>query len=435
MNTTDETGSPGPRPDHGGGAGEGPGEGAGEGASSQPGGKPEGQADSKAGGQGERRLTRSRDDKVLGGLCGGLGRYFAVDPVVFRIAFVVLCFVGGTGFLLYLAGWLLVPDDRGTVEADQLVRSSGRTTALWVLGLVALLLLFDGFDGWGPDRGFPLAAFLAVAGLVWLWSRRDNPPPGPGPGPGPEPPADARPTDARPSDARPTDARATEARAVGPALSGFEPGPVAAPSVASPSGASKAGPKSVLTAVTLSVLAIIAGVLALAGASVATGLAVGLVVTGLALVIGAWRGRAGGLVPVGVLLSLALFVATVVDVPLRGGVGEREYRPAVLAEVRSPYRLGVGEMTVDLGRVSFPAASQTVVASVGIGQLTVVVPAAVQVVVTATAGFGEVVVDGQRDWRRTPTERVVLAGEDGGGRLVLHARVGVGQVEVLRAGS
>src|SRR5437763_15066112 len=58
-----------------------------------------------------RRLERSRTDRVVAGVCGGLGEYFDVDPVIFRIAFVVLAFVGGAGFLLYPAAWLLRPDE------------------------------------------------------------------------------------------------------------------------------------------------------------------------------------------------------------------------------------------------------------------------------------------------------------------------------------
>ena len=50
-----------------------------------------------------KRLERSRADRVIGGVCGGLGDYFDVDPVIFRIAFVVLAFVGGAGLLLYPA--------------------------------------------------------------------------------------------------------------------------------------------------------------------------------------------------------------------------------------------------------------------------------------------------------------------------------------------
>ena len=54
------------------------------------------------------RLTRSTDDKVLGGLSGGLGRYFGIDPVVFRIAFVVLTLAGGSGILLYIVGYAVL---------------------------------------------------------------------------------------------------------------------------------------------------------------------------------------------------------------------------------------------------------------------------------------------------------------------------------------
>src|SRR5215210_9572328 len=58
-----------------------------------------------------RRLTRSSSDRVLGGVAGGLGRYFDIDPIIFRIGFVVLMLAGGAGFVGYLAAWLLVPAD------------------------------------------------------------------------------------------------------------------------------------------------------------------------------------------------------------------------------------------------------------------------------------------------------------------------------------
>ena len=56
-------------------------------------------------------LRRSLDDRMLGGVAGGLARYFGVDAVIVRIAFVVLTFVGGAGIPLYLAGLLLIPDE------------------------------------------------------------------------------------------------------------------------------------------------------------------------------------------------------------------------------------------------------------------------------------------------------------------------------------
>src|SRR6516165_4843792 len=60
---------------------------------------------------GPRRLTRSRTDRKLAGVCGGLGEYFGIDPVIIRILVVVLTIFGGSGLLLYAAGWLLIPDE------------------------------------------------------------------------------------------------------------------------------------------------------------------------------------------------------------------------------------------------------------------------------------------------------------------------------------
>jgi phage shock protein PspC (stress-responsive transcriptional regulator) len=56
-------------------------------------------------------LRRSYTDRMAGGVAGGLARYFGVDPMIVRIAFVVLTVVGGAGVPLYLAGLLLIPDE------------------------------------------------------------------------------------------------------------------------------------------------------------------------------------------------------------------------------------------------------------------------------------------------------------------------------------
>ena len=55
------------------------------------------------------RLQLSSADRKIAGVCGGLGDYFAIDPVFFRVGFVVLAFTCGIGIILYLALWLLVP--------------------------------------------------------------------------------------------------------------------------------------------------------------------------------------------------------------------------------------------------------------------------------------------------------------------------------------
>lgn len=58
-----------------------------------------------------RRLHRSRKDRKLAGVCGGLGEYMNVDPTVIRVLFVVLAVLGGAGALIYLAMWLIVPEE------------------------------------------------------------------------------------------------------------------------------------------------------------------------------------------------------------------------------------------------------------------------------------------------------------------------------------
>ena len=60
---------------------------------------------------GRALLRRSFDDRMLGGVAGGLARYFGVDPMIVRIAFAVLTVVGGAGIPLYLAGLLLIPEE------------------------------------------------------------------------------------------------------------------------------------------------------------------------------------------------------------------------------------------------------------------------------------------------------------------------------------
>jgi phage shock protein C len=59
-----------------------------------------------------RVLRRSRGERVIGGVCGGLGRYLGLDPVLLRIAFVVLAIAGGGGILLYVVAWILIPEER-----------------------------------------------------------------------------------------------------------------------------------------------------------------------------------------------------------------------------------------------------------------------------------------------------------------------------------
>lgn len=81
-----------------------------------------------------RRLLRAREGRVVGGVCAGLGRYFNVDPIIFRIGVIVLTLVGGAGLLAYIAALLLIPSDDSAAAAEP-----SRNRWLVILGVVLLL--------------------------------------------------------------------------------------------------------------------------------------------------------------------------------------------------------------------------------------------------------------------------------------------------------
>jgi phage shock protein C len=58
-----------------------------------------------------KRLYRSRQERMLGGVCGGLADYLGLDPTVVRLIFLLLFFHGGQGLLIYLIMWLIVPEE------------------------------------------------------------------------------------------------------------------------------------------------------------------------------------------------------------------------------------------------------------------------------------------------------------------------------------
>lgn len=64
------------------------------------------------------KLMRTNDDRMIGGVCGGLGRYLKIDPVLVRLAFVLLTLSGGAGPLVYLLLLILMPLDSDVVESE-----------------------------------------------------------------------------------------------------------------------------------------------------------------------------------------------------------------------------------------------------------------------------------------------------------------------------
>lgn len=62
----------------------------------------------------DKKLYRSKNDRIIAGVCGGLGKYFEIDPLIFRMLFVLFVLFGGSGILVYILFWILVPEEGET---------------------------------------------------------------------------------------------------------------------------------------------------------------------------------------------------------------------------------------------------------------------------------------------------------------------------------
>jgi signal transduction histidine kinase len=119
-------------------------------------------------------IVRSRDNRVLLGVAGGIGERLGVDPILVRIAFALLAVAGGAGVLLYLLAWALsVEPDAATEAAGPIHRWGGRQAlALGLIVLGTLLLLRKVGLWFGDPVAWPVA--LAAAGAAVIWARSDD---------------------------------------------------------------------------------------------------------------------------------------------------------------------------------------------------------------------------------------------------------------------
>jgi len=122
-----------------------------------------------------KRLERSSDDKWIAGVCGGLGRYFDLNPAVFRLGLVVLTLLGGAGILVYLAAVLVVPaENKQSIAADVLAERRDHPWPLVALGLagVAIAVLLARASTW-PTIGAGWIVIL-IAAVAVLWASRSG---------------------------------------------------------------------------------------------------------------------------------------------------------------------------------------------------------------------------------------------------------------------
>ena len=283
------------------------------------------------------QLRRSRTDKILGGVSGGLAEYSGIDALLWRVGFVALTLAGGAGVIVYLLLWVLMPAgppvQPGTaVEAQRRAPAGPRSpipglTLAGLLIVLGLLALITNLSAWDIPARFFFGSALLVVGL-------------------------------------------------------------------------------------------------------------GLVAAAFA----AGRTARGGLIALGVVLSLGTIASATDDwhggAGPGDGVGDRTYRPATAAEVHDVYRSGMGDVTIDLSRLDQDFSGDPVTTRVehGLGDLEIVVPRSADVRLTVEHGLGDVEVfdrgsdtdgffpgEGSRSWT-----------DDGKPEFVLTINSGFGDVEVSR---
>lgn len=381
------------------------------------------------------RPRRGADCKVAG-VAGAIGRRYAIDPVLVRVAFVVATFFGGVGVLLYLLGWLLLPADGDEVSAAESLLGRGRSSMSAALTVcLGLALIPAGGAVFGGQPGGLVALALCAAALFLLHRHRA----GRGELPGPTATA---PTAVAPGSAAPVP---------GPPAAplGAQPGPPAwdplgaapfawdLPEPGPPQPPPPRGPRSKVTPITLGLALLAGGIAAALLPAISPAQLIGVVlgVIGLGLVVGSIVRGGRGLIVVAVPLALAAWVLQAAPAPNLSG-GEQRWTAATPSQLQPRYQLGAGSGHLDLTGLTVPDGRvlHTAVA-VSLGEAKVFLPRDVDVVLTCRAQVGEVdCLDRTASGVGTARVDVVDEGADGpgGGRIVLDVQAGTGKVAVSR---
>ncbi len=131
----------------------------------------------------EKRLYRSTTDKYIGGVCGGLGEYFGIDPAIIRIIALLLIFAHGIGVIAYLVMWIAVRKRPVSVQPVQVTTSHGEFWSRYFPGgvLIFLGVVFFISTNWHWleldeifERFWPLILVAIGLGLILAHGRHDE---------------------------------------------------------------------------------------------------------------------------------------------------------------------------------------------------------------------------------------------------------------------
>ncbi len=370
---------------------------------------------------GHRLLRRSRTDRVGAGVAGGLGEYFNVDPVLFRVLFATSAFFGGAGILAYVLAWAAIPE-AGTARApiDGWVAAlRARRVPIWAVAIVGGLILWGvAFSWWVPGPSFPVVALVVV--LIVFFSRRDL-------------------------QASRTDADATASGSTPPTFPPTMPstgGPADAPTAASTVSLDKADePVTASTQpawvhdarswfeesraaarerrrralpVRVGVLVALIGTLSCLGIADAVGgiklqwyFWSTLIVLGAGAVAGLVTRRwSWSVVPLVIPAAIGAVAFAGSGASLHDGIGQREWKPVTATS--ADYRLAFGQGILDLRDLRAGGPAQFDV-TLGAGQVRLIVPRTMNVTVHADVHAGTLQLNGQQRHSGVEFTRVVDA--------------------------
>jgi phage shock protein PspC (stress-responsive transcriptional regulator) len=372
---------------------------------------------------------RSRSDRWVAGVCGGIGRALNIDPVLIRVVMAVLI-ISGPGIIFYIAAWVLMPDEGSERSAAQgLLGDRVRPDHPWlwpiVIGVcvfvaIAMMSSFD-VGRFVPGPLIVLAIIFVLAkqrkgggrrrgqwngsgswdGTNWTGRPQDTAAPAgeqpttsayatPQTGPSVPPTGPASSAPQRPQDrtVEPVQAVWTEDDPLG--LYVDEPPASSSPTrtrTAEPPAKGVRGIKSIV--VVLTGLAI--GIAALAGATTATMLVIGLGTLGAGMLLGGFVGRTLALLPLGILLAIGAVASTVFPSVPRNVADTNYVAPVgqMISATGTSYQFDVGSVTLDLTKATFAPDAKVDVHG-GVGEIIVKVPENVDVVGQLTAKTGDV---------------------------------------------
>jgi len=129
-----------------------------------------------------KKIYRSRTNKIIGGVCGGLGEYFNVDPSIIRLFWLLACIAGGVGIIAYIVCLIIIPvGDNDTTYYDGDGHEVFKNSSLFVgvgLIIVGAILLAKKVCPWFSVKWFNFAKYwpvlLIIGGLYILFNQRKN---------------------------------------------------------------------------------------------------------------------------------------------------------------------------------------------------------------------------------------------------------------------